>query len=362
MKWSEFCTRMGEVGGGLDDEGERHLANQVACWLTYALGFTDVDHPAFFRSSDPVFQWGGPNANQVARRARITGVGTYRVHGTMGSCEEFALQIKNGGEQSGGATIALEISASSLGLGPGDDFSITLGGAPQPGVWFPLDADASFVHVRDYYFAWTAAPPATFVIERLDPPPGPRTPVTGAGALDIAATEVEHSMRFWNGYQDRMLADVATNNFTPPAAAGRGVQNLRYGHAGVSLAPDEALVVELDPAGAEWWDIQLYSRPWFESLDYATRTTSLNHTLAEPGPIIIAASDPGGPNWLDNEGRGDITCTVRLWRPTGEPTIRTRLVTLTDLAAAEPALDLAPRDRRPDIQRRVAHLAWRYRT
>ena len=41
-------------------EGFRHLANQVACWLTYALGHTDPDHPAFFRSSDLVYRGADP--------------------------------------------------------------------------------------------------------------------------------------------------------------------------------------------------------------------------------------------------------------------------------------------------------------
>ncbi len=75
MKWPEFCDRMAKLGEGLEGEGVRHLANQVACWLTYAIGHTDPAHPAFFRSSDLVYQWGGPNADQVARRARISGVG-----------------------------------------------------------------------------------------------------------------------------------------------------------------------------------------------------------------------------------------------------------------------------------------------
>ena len=82
--WRSFCERIAAVGDRIlgDDfpadprdraEGVRHLANQVACWLTYAVGHTDPAHPAFFRSSDPVYQWGGPNVDQVARRAAICG-------------------------------------------------------------------------------------------------------------------------------------------------------------------------------------------------------------------------------------------------------------------------------------------------
>ena len=146
MEWREFCDRLAELGeklepGGEPGEGVRHLANQVACWLTYSIGYQDPAHPAFFRSSDPVYQWGGPNADQVARRARIAGDGIYRISGHMGSCEEFVLQVKLGATQSGGAGIALEVAASELGLGPGDDIDIVLS-ATKPndltGIWLEL--------------------------------------------------------------------------------------------------------------------------------------------------------------------------------------------------------------------------------
>ena len=126
--WREACERLAAMGeeilgdGWPDDEqgridGARHLATQVACWFTYATGYSDPTRPAFFRSADPTYAWGGPNVDQVARRATVDGAGAYRVSGRMGSCEEFILQIKGGAVQSGGAEIATEVSASALGLG-----------------------------------------------------------------------------------------------------------------------------------------------------------------------------------------------------------------------------------------------------
>jgi hypothetical protein len=357
MEWREFCDRLADLGEGLEGEGVRHLANQVACWMTYSIGYDDPTHPVLFRSSDPVYQWGGPNADQVARRARIAAGGVYRISGRMGSCEEFILQVKRGETQSGGAGVALEVAASSLGLGPGDDIELVLS-STEPhtsGTWLPLDPEASFVHIRDYYFDWQAAEPATFVIERLDTQ-GLAGPRPDAGALlETATREIEHSMTFWSGYQDRMLGDQPPNTFSPPAAAARGVQGVHYSHAGVALAPGEALVVELDPGSAPLWDIQLYSRPWYEALDFANRLTCLNHALIEPGPIVIAGSDPGGANWLDTEGRAEVLCTVRWWRAATAPVVDAQLVPLTDL-------DLPPVDRREQIRRRSAHIAWRYRT
>jgi hypothetical protein len=361
MEWREFCDRLADLGDGLDGEGARHLANQVACWLTYSIGHDDPTHPVLFRSSDPVYQWGGPNADQVARRARIAADGVYRISGNMGSCEEFILQVKRGAAQSGGAGVALEVEASSLGLAPGDDIDLVLAASePEPspetpGRWLPLDAEASFVHIRDYYFDWQAAEPATFVIERLDTQGRPAAKPGGPSLLDAAIREIEHSLDFWSGYQDRMLGDQPPNTFSPPAGAARGVQGVHYSHSGVALAPDEALVVELDAGGAPLWDIQLYSRPWYEALDFANRLTCLNHALAGPGPIVVAGRDPGGANWLDTEGRDQVLCTVRWWRAAGTPAVDARVVRLADL-------DLPPVNRVEQIRRRSAHIAWRYRT
>ncbi len=372
--WRAFCARLAAVGDRISAEaptaaaaaeGFHHLANQVACWLTYAIGHTDPVHPAFFRSSDPVYQWGGPNADQVARRAAIDGAGTYRVSGHMGSCEEFVLQIKAGAAQSGGARVAYEISASELGLSPGDDIDLVVGGAQQPDRWIPLDPQAAFVHLRDYYFDWQASDPATFVIERLDAVAEPRAPRDArrvAAMLDDAAREVEHSVTFWSGYQDRMLAGKAPNAFTDPGAAAGGVQAIAYSHASVAVGDDEALIVELDPDDAALWDVQLYNRPWYEALDFANRVTSTNHRLAERAAdgrvrIVIAARDPGVVNWLDTEGREAVLATVRWWHPVGPPTVRAEL---RPLAAVSGALD--PAQRREQIRRRTSHAAWRYRT
>ena len=371
--WRTFCDRIAALGDRVladatDErsaaEGIHHLANQVACWLTYALGQRDPAHPAFFRSSDPVYQWGGPNADQVARRAAIEGTGTYRISGRMGSCEEFVLQVKQGGAQSGGAGVATEVTASALGIGPGDDIEIHLAPTEQPGTWIRLEPDAAFVHVRDYYFDWRPSEPATFVIERLDrvgEPRPARTADSVAAVLEYAYREVEHSIGFWSGYQTRMLAGQAPNRFGPPA--GAGVQDIVYSHASVVLAPDEALVVDVDPADAPMWDVQLYNRPWYEGLDVAGRVTSLNHRLAstdEEGRvrIIVAHEDPGVANWLDTEGRPDALATFRWWRPSSPPTVDSRVTTAVDVATTA----VGPDARRQQLARRAAHLAWRYRT
>jgi hypothetical protein len=371
--WQEFCSRLAACGDRVlaeasspqvAAEGVHHLANQVSCWLAYAIGYTDPDHPALFRSSDPVYQWGGPNADQVARRAAIDGTATYRLRGAMGTCEEFILQVKRGAAQSGGAGIAYEVSASELGLGPGDEIDVILSADEQPGRWIPLTPDAAFVHIRDYYFDWRPGEPATLVLERIGDvgPRPPRTLSRVAAMLHDAASEIEHSLEFWSGYQERMLKGQEVNTFKPPGGEAGGVQAIAYAHAGLALGPDEALVVELDPADAPLWDVQLYNRPWYEALDFANRVTSTNHHLAEREAdgsvrVVIAGRDPGVANWLDTEGRDAVLATVRWWRPAGTPALRSSIRPLIEVMGSFDA-----ERRREQIRRRRAHAAWRYRT
>jgi hypothetical protein len=381
--WRSFCERLAAVGERLLDdgfpsdprdraEGYRHLANQVACWLTYGIGHTDPARPAFFRSSDPVYAWGGPNVDQVARRALIDGAGTYRVTGAMGACEEWVLQVKAGAVQSGGADVVAEVYASDLGLGPGDRFDLVLGGDPRPGHWFPLDAAATFVHVRDYYFAWRAAEPATFVIERLDdagPTARTATPEAVGALLDDAARTVEHSIGFWRDYQVRMRAQQDLNRFGAPGGAARGVQDIAYSHGFVALPPDQVLVLEIRAADAALWDVMLYNRAWYEPLDHVGRTTSRNHRQVHVDPdglvrVVLAAEDPGVPNWLDTEGRAEVLGTVRWLRPPATPHVDAHLVPTADLRGhlpgGHPAVTAA--DRRAEVAARIRHAGWRYRT
>ena len=381
--WREVCDRLAAVGEQiLDDtwpsdplgraEGARHLATQVACWFTYAMGYSDPARPAFFRSADPTYAWGGPNVDQVARRATVDGAGTYRVSGRMGSCEEFILQIKGGAVQSGGAEIATEVSASSLGLQPGDTFEIFVGGDEQGTTWLPLGEGPGFVHVRDYYFDWVAAEPATFVIERLDTQGTSAPPLTServAAMLEIAVHEVEHSTVYFRDLQARMRAAQSPNQFGVPDVSGRGVQDIIYSHGFVTLRDDEALIIELDPSAAALWGVSSYTPTWYEPLDYASRVTSRNHrqVVADSDGlvrVVLAGVDTGTANWLDSAGRGDLLTTVRWFRPPETPPIRSEVVPLADLDAHlpddHPRVD--PEARADELRARAAHVSWRYRT
>jgi hypothetical protein len=77
-----------------------------------------------------------------------------------------------------------------------------------------------------------------------------------------------------------------------------------------------------------------------QTLDYRYRRISLNRTqttLESDGSfkIVLAASDPGVPNWLDSEGRPSGSVFWRFLLPEGEiAPLRTRVVKLGDVKGA----------------------------
>ena len=388
--WREFCERLAAVGerilepdfpGSPRDraDGFRHLANQVVGWLGWAIGYPDPAYPAFFRQNDLVVRWGGPNVDQVTRRARVAADGVYRVTGSMGTCEDFILTVKNGDMHMERYGILHEVMASELGIDTGDDFELVLSAAPpeggtqSPGArWIPLHADATMINLREYYFDWRPGPPAIVAIERLDTQ-GSAPPVLTAdalsGMLDEALALVENSVVYWNDYMRRAKAELPANTMGPPRHNTGGSSRIHYSFGFFELGPDDALIVDASPPDARFWDVQLYNMGWFETLDFANRVTSLNHTQGRLSPdgrfrAVVAHRDPGVPNWLDTQGYEQGMITFRWISARTDPTLSATVVPAAAVAdhlpAGTPTVDADAR--REEIRRRQAHIAWRYRT
>ena len=381
--WRQFCERMAALGERIlaEDfpsserdraEGFRHLANQLCCWLTYSIGHTDASYPQLFWHNNLVYRWGGPNVDQNARRAVIAGDGTYRISGNMHACNEFILQVKKGEMHTGGSVITGEVRASDLGLGPGDDLEILLSSERQPGTWLPLDPASNLVHIRDYYWDWQPAESAMFAIERLDTQGVPKPALTldrVAWMLEEAAHQIEGSIEYWNNYQLNIRSEQTMNSFGTPSKVPEGVRDIDYCHAFIDLDDGDALLVQVDPADAAYWDIQVYNRAWYESLDVANRQTSLNHKLADHSTdgairVVIAGNDPGVPNWIDTEGRPEVMATMRWWHAPTQPSLKQEVVKLADLRRVLPAdtPQVDTEDRDQQVRRRAAHVAWRFHT
>lgn len=382
VAWRDLCGRLEALGerllgesfpGGEFDnaEGFAHLAEQVVCWFGWSIGHSDPLAPAFQRQNDLITKWGGPNADNVYRHARLDPTHRYLIRGRMNSCEDFILAVRAGFMHMERWGTLVEVTASDIGIGRDVDFEILLGGDGTDASVIPLPEGAAMVSIREYYFDWQAREPATFTIECLDADarPARRSARSVAAQLDEAIAGVEQSVTYWNSYMRDARARQTDNTFGPPVEVGKGLGAARYAFCFYALGPDDALVVDSDVPDARYWSLQLYSLGWFGPLDFAGRVTAINREqawVATDGRlrVVVAQRDPGVANWLDTEDRPEGLLLSRWFWPVGTPSPSARVVDLSEIRSELPpdTPAVTPSQRQEEIARRRAHVAWRFRT
>jgi hypothetical protein len=381
--WAAFCDRLKAVGQRIleDDfpdsprdraEGFRHLGRLTVFALQSSLEFADPEFPAFYRYDDDVVKWGGPNSDNHYQRAKVDPRGTYRLTGNVAGLRELIISTPEGDMQLGQLRVFEERNLSQLEIAPDGRLEVVLSATPHPGNWIPLHPQADHVCLRQYVSDWDHDPVVHLRLERvgnegLAPPP--LEPARVAAGLDRAATWVERSVVYWNQWLRRTRGALPDNVLNKPRAQPGGAGDVLYGGGWWNLAEDEALLIECEAPAARYWSIQLYSNPWFESLDFANRVNSLTgHQLHldDDGRfrVVVAQRDPGVQNWLDTEGRREGLITYRWVFSSTAPVPSARLVKLAELPGLLPADTprFDPADRRAQVARRQAAVARRFRT
>ena len=382
LAWKRFCQRMEALGERIleDDfpntphdrtEGIAHLADQVSCWLGWAIPHSNPDTPFFHRSNDLFTQWGGPNQDNAYHHAQIDPNRRYRVAGRMHTCEHFVITLRVGFMHMPEWGTKASVTSVERGNEPGDDFEFFFGGDGTDPTFTPIPEDVTTLSLREYYVDWQEGEPATFLIECLDDLPEPKPPSAEALAakLDHAVSQVEHSIFGWNSYLADHRAKGKDNVFASQQTVAKGLSDARYAFLFWNLQLDQALVIETDIPDARYWGLQLATMGWFEQVDPIERISSINQHQAVPSSdgrirLVLAHSDPGVPNWLDVGGHESGLCTYRWFWPNSDPAPTSRVVALDEIRAAlpddTPHVDLATRS--SEIRARKRHLAWRFRT
>lgn len=345
-----------------------HLADQSLCWLGWEVLHADPYRPAFQRHNDLVTQWGGPNADNVYRHARISPELRYRIRGNMHGCEDFLLALRKGFmHQETWGTVG-QLSSNDREIGRGDTFEILLGGdAPDA---LPIPEGVVMVSVREYYHHWREEEPATWVIECLDEPNDGAPPVRPLDVrIDSAAGQIADSMRYWNQYMNDARSQRDANSFAAPIALAKGLSVARYQFCFWDLAPDEALIIETPVPNARYVSLQLYRLGTFEPIDLTRYVSSRNQTqlAMEDGALsaVISATDPGVSNWLETGGLPIGQCIFRWFWPKDDlaPEPSTFVCKTREVATRLPdAKRVSAEERTRERQSRLRHLQWRFRT
>jgi hypothetical protein len=385
--WHEFCETLGrarrlvlgeDVPASPRDraEGFRYLMRFLAAGNTLCIEHADPDYPEFGRMVDHTMSWGLDAPDCLYLYATVRGDATYRISGNRGTANHIDIQVNYGhfalGDISAWGTIA-SMNGGELTVGPNGTFELILSPDSHDGNWLPLKPNAEFVLIRQYFNDWEAERPADLIIERVgaEYPVPPLRSDQIAARFDRLCMWLEKGAALWEQMSKAMVRNMPPNsvNVMPPDESDKraGMRGQAYGMGNFRCAPGEAVIVEFRPPRCQHWSASLANWYW-ESLDFATRQSSLNGhqaVLDSDGVFraVIAHEDPGVPNWLDPAGHTEGSLVIRflLAETAPQPTVHTvELANVrSELPADTPRVD--PATRAAILQRRRRAVWRRYR-
>ncbi len=384
--WRSFCDTLQRterlvLGESVPDsprdraEGLRYLTRLLAAGTVVCMEHADPDYPEFGRMVDHTMSWGLDCPDCLYLYATVRGDARYRISGIRGSANHIDFQVNHGHFASGDISAWGTVSSmNSLELATESDgsFELTLSADEEEGNWLKLEPNAEFVLIRQYFNDWERERPADVIIERIGaeyPAPPPRTDQIAA-RLERLSMWLERSGTLWEN-MSKLALNLEPNTLVvhlPENSDKRaGMQGQAYGIGNFRCEPDEAVIVEFTPPDCRHWSFSLANWYW-ESLDFATRQTSLNGhqaVLDSDGIFraVIAHEDPGVANWLDTAGYTQGTIAARFLLADAAPMPQLRSVKLADLALELP--DGTPRvdstGRAQLLERRRRAVWHRYR-
>jgi hypothetical protein len=380
--WEAFCDALRGAGRlvtgegvpaepRLRAEGFRYLTRFLAAGIAVCVEHADPDQPEFCRMIEASTKWGLDMPDCLYLFAPVRGDAAYRIRGDRGSANHFDVQVNFGHFASGDIGSWGTISSrhgGELDVARDGSVEIVLSPDERPGNWLRLAPGAEFVLIRQYFADWENERPAQLAIEREGAPasaPPPRTDQIAARLARLAEW-LTSGGALWER-MSRGLLSMPANSLVfhdpGPAGARAGLAGQSYGMGNFRCAPDEAVILEFPVPRCRHWSVSLADY-WFESLDYASRQSSLNGHQAEVDADgvfrgVIAQRDPGVPNWLDTTGLAEGTLAVRFLLAENAAKPSLRAVPLAELRRHLPAdtRTVAPTER-GEILRRRRRAVW----
>ncbi|MBK7951615.1 MAG: DUF1214 domain-containing protein [Deltaproteobacteria bacterium] len=287
----------------------------LSSMLIAALEESVIQDPDFplFRILDFRIREGGDNPDQRYAFTRIRGDATYRIWGRLGGERGLELQVYAGEPwRKGGGRSVSTLTFGDIRFDADGRFEIFLSPEKQGANWLANASDATDLIVRQVFSDWEKETPGEVHIDRVGFE-GRTKPVATraemAARLERAAADLTRSVATWpdfvlHGYMASRPANTLSLPADPTAVGGVTGRYMSTGH--FELAEDEALIVTLWPIDARYQGIQL-ADPWFSSLEYANRQTSLSADQAHRSRdgayrFVVSSRDPGVKNWLDTAG------------------------------------------------------------
>jgi len=329
-------------------QGIRYIGRVAIAALQHEVEYADPYFPKWFRCIDQVSNWGGPNVDNEYLSARVDPALQYHVHGDLSKSGGILLQTIQGIWHQPEDFLLLD-DWSMEDFTPNSDGTIDIyfGGEPRSDVnWFRLDARAERLWLRQYGTQWEVQRTGRFSITCLSDS-GPLTPeapdpVDMTHRIERAADWMAGAVRHWPSSLEKRRETMAKNFMPTPQSNPQGGANIRYGLTLLELSADQGLYLEFEPPEADYWSLQLYDFPWWESLDARESTTSLNFDqiqVDDDGKVrlVVSETDPGVANWLDSSTAPKALVMYRCVWARKVPAVFSAVVDIRDLGRRLPA-------------------------
>lgn len=375
-----------------DPQGVTDTGSATIARAAHSIAVASVQYALSEDPIDPVLLWsitaphrfcglelprsgyGIENPDNVYRQATLSGDHRYEIRGSIGPVSPAEIHFEARDAVPGTTVMDAEggqqestLRSDAIVTDAEGNFTVTIDSSPANGSTNHLTIPAgrtSFLIVRDLLGDWETELPSRLEIVRLGDPAGAHT--QDAQQLAKRSAEILRTIApFWLDYFNQFSYGRRPRNSV-------SAPRIRPGNRGMStgghfmLADDEALVITLDPLGAEHLGIQV-ADPWGVAYEYIHRTSSLNTTQACPNAdgtytFVVARQDPGVYNWLDTQGHLAGLIAVR-WQSVADsrPDIAVResvVVPLQDLDRHLP--DEAVRVSEVERELQLASRAWQF--
>ncbi len=336
---ASFATDAWGLRGPLDQAEVRrlvmfHLHHGIEVYFE-----PSPERPAWKRFVTPEKKLLGDNPDAIYYATPVAAAQRYRIRGNIAGATYTSFTVEVGGGDGGNPTgLGATLNDGEFEIAPDGGYEIVASAEkPERGNWLRLDPGASSLSTRHYYereisIAADQLHHIPLAIDRLDlsaPPPPPSDASVAAGIRRVAQflrTSVYPARR------DPALlppwVSLVPNQFPRPkkddsnTKVGFAAKDNVYSMAPFVLAEGEALVIRGRFPKCRFANVVLWNRHT-HSFDYRYRQISLNRKQTQLEPdgsfkIVLAARDPGVPNWLDTEGRPSGSVFWRFLLPEGE--------------------------------------------
>jgi hypothetical protein len=373
-------------------DGAARLDEAIAQWTNSLIFGELAEH-----QSSPAFLWGtddtprtwlghtiggvgtsGDNPDSVYRTGIIDGDNQYEILGKFDlgrKPTQFVLEVDatrltkipkiDYSKNSDLVTTVSMLTDRDIVTDPDGSFRITVGAQGGGPNHMATKPGMLTVGVRDIIPDWERQRPARLSLRQVAGKPF--TPASYAEIAQHLYEDLEGYIEFWAAFPDVWFGGLHGNKIAEPKPRNGGwgfVNGLSFDLA----APDDAILVTLDPAGAVYTGFQI-NDPWMIAPDAKKHQVCLSSAQAVGNAdgtrtYVISTTDPGVANWLDTAGLHQGLAIMR-WQALSKTTTKDilvrdfRVLKHNDLAKLPDLARVTPAQRKAAIAARARGYANR---